>query len=424
MARSLKIVLLFVLFVNGGLKSQDIQQREIEQLYDRAWDYLEKDIDSSLYYSQQLFDHSRDKNYKLGIVKSYYASGHAYFKLNQFDNASLKFFQGINYIQKNDLTSKVYKERELKLFQSIGSIYDLTYGFDEAINFFNKALDIANQINSASHIAVLNYNIGLTYYKLDDYNQAEDHLNIALQLYEELGDQGSLAETYNLFGILRKRQQKFREAQKYFLQALRISNDNSVYDEKRSWYVSNLGGTYLEQDQFDSAKYFYNQALLISQKLNDTERLKWLNNNLGDVYLKEKDWYRAIEFYKKSMEFSHQGSFDYEFMRSSKNISEAYEGLGDFQKAFSFNDLYLQQVESLQGAKEKLTEQNAKYRMKEVEWILEKQAKELQLASMERENSWFKISMSILTIVFAFVAYKAVKFYKGIKQVKNWLATD
>ncbi len=419
------LVLLILLGLSFNIFGTDPNtEKDLNAMYDKAWDLLPSNVEASLQIADEMHDLALDDDNLLALVKSYYVTGYAYYLSNRYDKAAFNYFAGLDVIQKEGLMSKIFRERELLLFQNIGLLYEKTYGNKEALDYYTKAIEIAEEIDSRFDIAVLNYNIGVINFNMKDYENAENNFQTALDLYVELDDKKYIAQTYNLFGVLRMEQGEYEQANEYYKNAITLCEKHNFLETKKSWYISNLGESFFDQKEYDSAKYFYNQALLLSEKLDDVEKIQWINNNLGDVYYQEGNYQKAIDFYQTSIALGNTGIIDDEYKRSSKNISEAYEMLGDYKNALAFNDQYIHQAELLEATKDKLAEQNAQYRMREVEWMLELQAQQARISAMQAANFWFKISMSILFIVLVYSAYKSIRYYRGIRAAKKLLLLD
>ena len=119
------------------------------------------------------------------------------------------------------------------------------------------------------------HSLGVTYYLLQNYDSAIEHLRRALEIN---------------------------------------SNNAEVYN--------NLGNALQQKGQLDKAKLFYQNAINLNP--NFTEAL----NNLGMVLKEERHFDKALNYYQKVLQL------DPNFFQAHVNVSEIYLLHGDFQKGW------------------------------------------------------------------------------------------
>jgi tetratricopeptide (TPR) repeat protein len=104
----------------------------------------------------------------IGIGNSYL--DHTKLAIDNYLSA-LKYFQQINDLQS-----------EAKVYNNIGNLYT---NFDnaQALSFFNKALAIANKLANKKLIASVSLNMGVVYFRENNYKQALDYYNKSLKLF-------------------------------------------------------------------------------------------------------------------------------------------------------------------------------------------------------------------------------------------------
>ena len=97
----------------------------------------------------------------------------------------------------------------------------------------------------------------------------------------------------------------FDKSKYYQTKALNFSY--KLHDSSSIGYLLNdLGSTYLNLQEKDSALFNFNKAEKIALKLNDVELEYYINNNLCDFHINEQNYSQALKYariaYKKAME--------------------------------------------------------------------------------------------------------------------------
>jgi tetratricopeptide (TPR) repeat protein len=90
---------------------------------------------------------------------------------------------------------------------------------DEAIQYFNKALDINNKLKNKEAISSIHNELGNIFMTLDQLEDATKHFKKALDLYKKLDDIEGMASTFVNIAELYEIQEDYRNAGFNFLKA-------------------------------------------------------------------------------------------------------------------------------------------------------------------------------------------------------------
>ncbi len=419
---SIRLIGSFILLNCLGIHSSqagDIQNEKdkIDSIRQVGWKLLYQDPELVIELSNDQLEASENIKYYEGLYLANYQLGMAYNNLHVFDQSVKSSFKALEILESHSLKNR--QKRKINIYKNIGLSYFETYGYLTTKDYYNRALEIAIELNDSSHISSIYYNLGITEEKLSNHKQALNNYSLSLEYLPE-ENQKKLSVIYNSMGNVYSALEEYNVSNMYYRKAIEFSQD----EKRSSYYVSNLGENFYKKSNYDSAIYYYNTALALSQKFNDQDKINWIHNNLGDVYLKKGEHQEALSFYTAAYQAYSGNKINEEYRRSCKNLSIAYELMGDFQNALKYNDLFLAQDELLQKTKEKLHEQNSIYQMKEMEWQMERQAKDEQIALSQNIILFLKLASIALIIILSIATYQAIKYYKGIRQVKKWLATE
>ena len=175
--------------------------------------------------------------------------------------------------------------------------------------------------------ASIRTSLGLTYFKLGEFQSAEQHLVKAKNLREqELGiaDPQTLTSMHNL-ASLNIQTENYSEAERLLDQVLKIHSQKSIKNEEEILRTqSNLASLYLKTERANEAESLFNEVLGIrKRKLGesnpDTLRTK---ANLASVYLIQKRYEEAERLLRELLEGEKliQGQYNAEILNSMSNL--------------------------------------------------------------------------------------------------------
>lgn len=157
------------------------------------------------------------------------------------------------------------------------------------------AVRILNQ--NAWEIRNSNPNLSITYSKK------------AAEIASKLKFMRGVASSYNYIGIAFRNKENFPKALEYFIEALRIAENDSIYIEI-GYANNNIGEIYKIQGESDKAIEYISRAMTVFTKINNEQGRAYSAIRLGEVYQQKGKFIEAYNFYKLS--------------------GDIREGLGDF----------------------------------------------------------------------------------------------
>jgi len=125
--------------------------------------------------------------------------------------------------------------------------------------------------------------IGIIYSDLGDYTKALDYYERALKIKEEISDISGIAHTLNNIGNAYKEQGNYSEALEYYKNSLKIKEEIS---DKRGMVntMTNIGIIYLVQKNFELAIQWCKEGFSISEEINILVEQKQACGCLYDAY--------------------------------------------------------------------------------------------------------------------------------------------
>lgn len=279
-------------FVAIDLYENALKQYKISGDYSRAGKVLEKLANIYSY----LDDYSSALNAYIESLKIaelhgdeellqsiYYNIGIFHLKLNNTDQALEYLFNSLDIINRSDIVSQ---ETKLDVYMSLGTAYANKGINNSAIDYYNKALLMAEKSgNIQLHAGILN-NIGSIHMSEGNYQQAEKYYSRGLELFESIQHKRGIGLSNVNIASIHANKQEYTEAIKGFetaivyfdsISAIRLLNQTYKY----------LSNSYQAIGQDKQALIYLNKHIQLKDSILNNETLEKLNT-IRNSYIEEK----------------------------------------------------------------------------------------------------------------------------------------
>ena len=242
------------------------------------------------------------------LVNLLIKSGEAYAYIGSTEKARQKYEQAIEENKKNNGDP----QRAAEAYNKLGIIYsDMGEGkehLEKAVKSLEKYLEIVGPTGRTDRLTRGYNHLGLIYDRHKRYDQAIESYERALQISRNYGYRKAEGDILGNIGLLYRKQEKFDEALKKHQQALTISRElDDIQSEALD--LSNIGLIYYEQKAYKDAVDYFNKALFNNVKTgNKLEEMKQLIL-LGDTWKAMGDFSTAREKYLSAKEIAHDINF-------------------------------------------------------------------------------------------------------------------
>lgn len=241
-----------------------------------------------------------------------------------------------------------------EVFNSMGVIYRRVGKNKEALFYYRKSMEIIKKNLNKNHILYAqalnnialildNIDIKISYYKevLEIYN------NNRLDKYHPYR-----ALVLNNIGLAYYEDNRFDEAVLYYDEALKIREARQEYNHPKTAQIyNNIGLVYLKIKDYNNAMQYFMKAMNVWDKFGDIADLGTLYLNLGVVFYKIGRYNEAIENYSKSLSINLGFKNKNELMISTiyNNLGDAYNKNKEYNKAIECHNKSKELVEKLYG---------------------------------------------------------------------------
>jgi signal transduction histidine kinase len=213
----------------------------------------------ALDWHEKALERAYNLNHTALIAYSYSNIGRCYENMKDYDSALESYRTGFNYqvqLDSQNLTNSFYS-----LF--FGELYSKMNKPDSALFHFQKAYDYATRINNRNRLAIANYNLGKSYFEINELDLAREHLNKSY--HSSVENNYKSLEKDNLF-ILSKIAEKegnITDALRYMKEA-NMLND-SLFNTEKIAKFTDLQVRYFTEQQ--------NQENLLLKQQNEIQEI-------------------------------------------------------------------------------------------------------------------------------------------------------
>jgi len=239
----------------------------------------------------------------------------------QYGNKALEMAKHINY-----------PKGIAQAYNDMGIIYIDKSFYSKAIEYFQKAMDIRQKLNDIEGMASLYNKIGIVYQKQGKLKEALQNQIEALKIYEKLGKDLWIGYSLNNIAIIHLNLGNLKKSLEYNLEALKYRKKmNDVYGEAGSY--GNIANVYLRMKDTATAVSYYNSALATFRKIKNDEAISAMLSNLGNIYMAQGQNHKALKLLNESLTIREKLGDQKAISSSLVKIGEAYTNLGQYDKA-------------------------------------------------------------------------------------------
>ncbi len=222
---------------------------------------------------------------------------------------------------------------------------------DTALQYGNRALNLAREADYPKGIAQAYNDLGIIYIDRSEYGKAIDLFQKAMEIRRKLNDKAGMGSLYNKIGIVYQKQGKLKEALQNQIRALKIYEGLGQY----LWIgycLNNIAIVHLNLGNLQKSLEYNLEALTYRKKMNDVYGEAGSYGNIANVYQRLKDTAKAASYYKKALETFRQ-------LNNGEGISAMLSNLGNIYLAQGRNQKALEMLEESLAIREKMGDRKA-----------------------------------------------------------------
>jgi tetratricopeptide (TPR) repeat protein len=226
--------------------------------------------------------------------------GNCYYFLSQLKEAEKHFRESLNIFKRAENKIARLPAKSIAL-GNIGNIYHNQGKPDEALEYYQQALEINKKLGYEQGIAHNLSNVGTVYNDLGKHDEALKFQEEALEISRKIEDEPGIANSLNNIGVVYNDSGKAEKALKFYQEALEI-NKKMGHEEGMANVINNIGLTYSKLREINLALNYYQEALKINRKIGYKEGIATNLGNIGLVYITLGQSKEALKYYQEALE--------------------------------------------------------------------------------------------------------------------------
>jgi tetratricopeptide (TPR) repeat protein len=282
-------------------------------------------------YYKEAFDLDRDSDDVIGQARAMRYLGRTYRKKGEFNRAQEAFDEARRLLPRDDdveMAALLTEEGHLALG---GSDPD----YSEAIDRFERALDIAVEDGDERAVAVAQRNLATARRETNDLRGAEQLLRDALPALRERGDLRELNDLLDDLGEVLLEQDRYEEALEALQQSLELDHQLGTVDSQgRSLLL--LGRTQLQLGDRQKAGKAFQEALDVYRQANNDVGKSEALRELGSWYAEEGRLNEASRCFRDALDIDSRLDDRIGVVRAKRSLASVYRRRGDLERAEEF----------------------------------------------------------------------------------------
>lgn len=362
----------------------------------------------------QAIELSKQKDYKAGLAGSYNVMATIYEGIPDYKKAIQYYNMALQLADE----CKMEALKGMILYNS-ASTYEDIGDYDKAFKIITAALAIKRKLNDSAGIARSYKQIAQNLSYKKDYVAAINYFQKALAIQRKLSPIHNLGITLNSMGVVYTTAKQYKRGLTALKEALAISETEGDSLLATGIYL-NIGFCYDGMGKLDSAEYYYLRSLAMCRLQNDKSHEAILLNNLGELYFQQDKLALSEAYLLEGLAEAKAINSIIDLRDIQNNLSVLYAQKNDFKKAYFYQEGYIRTADSLM-TEEKMRaveELTLRFETKEIEeenTLLQKE-NDLQKNRLQQRNylilAILVFALLLITIIFLYTRQKRFRIQK------------
>lgn len=307
-----------------------------------------------------------------------------HFIVSDFDSALYHFNRA------NQLATEIESPRnEIKALLSLAQSHVNASKYEPSIELFFRAMRLSERHNEPKLHSVASNGLGINYYYIGDYDKSEKYIRQSAEVLREAGfykeyaiTLSNLSGLYTLMGKTEEALQMLREARNLLIREQESNALLQVYNI--------LGTTHrLNTQNYDSAAYYFQRYLDLSEEQNNAEGIMVGAFNLGELFLLQQQFSESEKYILRALRLSIDLQRDTHRLTIYNSLSKLYSEMGENGTALSYKNHAYNLNDSIfkRETQQALSELELKYETEKKERQIKAQNAQIQTQKLENERN-------------------------------------
>ncbi|MDB5120684.1 MAG: hypothetical protein JWN56_1902 [Sphingobacteriales bacterium] len=346
----------------------------VNLLTELAYQLQSTGSDESLAIAMQALKLSQTLKFAKGEVTSLRRIGGYYYQRADYPSA-LKYFN----LNKN-LAARVGDSTALGwAYNGIGTVFHSKSDYPQALQNYLLAVKTFEKIGKKKEAASIMGNAAVLYKEIGELAEALKYYRQGLKIQEEKGDKNEIARFLNNIGGIYSDQNKFPQAEKAFIKSLSLAEAEKNI-RLMALVLRNLLETKVLQKNYPLAFKYGFRSYSLYQSLEEKEGIADVSFQLATAYLNSGKPDSALYYAEKSLKLSQETGFIRNIHNTYNVLAEAYGAKENFQKAFEAQRKYIAYKDSLTGEDQQNLVASLKFK-----YELDKKQSQIEVLNKDRQ---------------------------------------
>lgn len=224
---------------------------------------------------------------------------------------------------------------EAKVLYNLGGVYENLGQHSKALEYYQQALPITREVNDRNGEGITLHGFGFVHWNQGQYPQALEYYQQALPIFQEVKNRSWEGFTFNNIGAVYDKLGNYAKALEYYQKALPIKRELRDLAGEGN-ILNNIGLVYRNLGQYPDALDSFQQALAIIEKAVDRLVEGRILNNMGGVYHSQGQYSQALKYYQQALTIFQELPDRTGEGKTLNNIGAVYGNMRDYPKALEY----------------------------------------------------------------------------------------
>lgn len=371
-------------------------------------------------YAKDMENHQSISNierYKSMRTEELFEKGDSFFAGNVKDSALICY--SLLYDRNIDKDDTLMAHSMCKALNNGALIYFNNCDYKTSLELLLKALNICEEFGYDEYIKITYNNIGNIHYSFKEYKLAKKYYELS---YRHCKPDKPFAAALNNLGMIAYLQQKPDSALFFFNKSYSVqldSKDSLLYDQ-----LCNIGMVYYNLRKYDTAFLYYRAALNNARRLGADDKTARFMSYIGVIFNQIENYDSAKYYFEQSNIIAKRERFLDVLSQNYLNFSKIETVRGNTNQAFEYYKQYSDIKDSIFNASKygSINELQFLYDMTKVdkqikELNVEQEINERTIIIQRRLQMFMTLALIIITTSFIMIYIKNKKLnsaYKGL----------
>ena len=306
-----------------------------------------------------------------------------------------------------------YTYGEIRALREIGKLNEVKGNYDVAIDIFHQCIDLSDSIDNQMELGKAYFSLGETLFRTNQSREAQEALNIALDIFRAEGEPAWVAGALNSLGNIYLGLQEPKKSLFAFKKAFHILD--SLDSPNKITPLTNIGYHYLMIGEAKAALPYVQLGLNTCRESGDILGIATSYGNLGYTYGLLGRLDASVKNYQHCIDTSLKYNYPSVLSTTYKDMSETYENFGYVQEALKYYKLHHQLQDSLIGVEtlNRIADLNVKFETEQKNKELALHQSEIK--ALHHQAQYDRLQKTILIIVGILLATIAWLVYAKMK---------